>query len=199
MLKQPDRPNASLEQYHTETDTASAILFDAAMRHDIEGKSVADLGCGAGVFAIGAMMLGASSATGVDIDERSIEIAQSNARMLLDSDVSERITFITSDVLKFSGRFDTVFQNPPFGSQSRNADVPFIKKALSIADTVYTIHLAETEEFIRDTIKRFGGKVVVTRLFTYSMSRTFDFHEMDSREFSLILYKAVKDDNVEVR
>ncbi len=198
-LKRADAPSASLEQYCTEPDTAAAILFDAAMKNDVAGKSVADLGCGTGIFAIGAVMLGASSATGIDIDAESVKIARYNARALLGGDAADRITFAVSDILKFSGKFDTVFQNPPFGSQSRNADIPFIKKALAIADTVYTIHLADTENFIRDAIGRFGGRVVFTRSFRYAMPRMFDFHESDSREFSLILYKAVKDDNGEVR
>ncbi len=169
------------------------------MRQDVAGKKVADLGCGTGVFAIGAMMLGASGATGVDIDRESIRTARANAHNLLDSGTGRRITFRTSDILKFSGAFDTVFQNPPFGSQSRNADVPFIRKALGIARTVYTMHLSETEDFVTDTIHRYGGRVVFARPFTYSMPRMFDFHESDRREFSLILYKAVKDDNGEVR
>jgi len=199
LLEQLEKPNASLEQYFTEPDTAAAILFDAAMRHDIEGKSVADLGCGTGVFAIGAMMLGASNATGIDVDSDSVERARMNAQKLLDKETFDRIVFRHMDILRFSGKFDTVFQNPPFGSQSRNADVPFIKKALGMADTVYTIHLSETRDFVQNLITRFGGKIVFSRVFTYSMTRMFPFHEKDSREFSLILYKAVKDDNSEVR
>lgn len=199
LLDQLEKPNASLEQYFTEPDTAAAILFDAAMRHDIEGKSVADLGCGTGVFAIGSMMLGASDATGIDVDPDSVERARINAQKLLDKEALGRIVFRRMDVLRFCGKFDTVFQNPPFGSQSRNADVPFIRKALSIADTVYTIHLSETRDFVEDLITRSGGKIVFSRIFTYSMGRMFRFHEKDSREFSLILYKAVKDDNSEVR
>ena len=40
---------------------------------------VLDLGCGSGILSIGAVLLGAQSAFGVDIDENSIRIARENA------------------------------------------------------------------------------------------------------------------------
>lgn len=43
------------------------------------GASVLDYGCGSGILAIGAMKLGAGSATGVDIDPMAIETARFNA------------------------------------------------------------------------------------------------------------------------
>ncbi len=40
---------------------------------------VLDLGCGSGILSIGAILLGAKSAFGVDIDENSVRIARENA------------------------------------------------------------------------------------------------------------------------
>ena len=44
-----------------------------------EGDSILDLGCGSGILSIGALLLGAESATAVDVDENSVKIAKENA------------------------------------------------------------------------------------------------------------------------
>lgn len=45
---------------------------------DVAGKSVADIGCGSGVLAIAAAMLGAKSVLAADIDPLSVEVAKGN-------------------------------------------------------------------------------------------------------------------------
>lgn len=44
-----------------------------------EGDRILDLGCGSGILSIGALLLGAESATAVDVDENSVKIAKENA------------------------------------------------------------------------------------------------------------------------
>jgi ribosomal protein L11 methyltransferase len=44
------------------------------------GKSVIDLGCGSGILAIGAVLLGAAPVTAVDIDPEAVRIARENFR-----------------------------------------------------------------------------------------------------------------------
>lgn len=66
------RPNAALEQYQTPAPLAARLLYHALMKGDIEGKHVVDLGCGTGILAIGAALLGAETVTGFDIDERGL-------------------------------------------------------------------------------------------------------------------------------
>lgn len=43
------------------------------------GATVLDYGCGSGILAIAAKMLGASSVTGVDIDEQAVQATEANA------------------------------------------------------------------------------------------------------------------------
>lgn len=43
------------------------------------GDKVLDLGCGSGILSIGAILLGASSAVAVDIDNNSVKVARENA------------------------------------------------------------------------------------------------------------------------
>jgi ribosomal protein L11 methyltransferase len=43
------------------------------------GEKLLDLGCGSGILSIGALLLGADTATAVDIDDNSVRIAAENA------------------------------------------------------------------------------------------------------------------------
>lgn len=69
-----------------------------------EGKTVLDLGCGTGRYAIELAKKGASS-VGVDISKNMIEIAQQNAKIM---EVEDDCQFIHGNFLthKFSVKFD---------------------------------------------------------------------------------------------
>ena len=54
-----EKPRAAWEQYQTPTPLAARLLYDAFLHGDIEQKTVMDLGCGTGILAIGAALLGA--------------------------------------------------------------------------------------------------------------------------------------------
>ena len=157
--KQSPRTQAELEANvqnrlnylsHTPSVIASDLLWNALSLGDIENKNILDLGCGCGIFSIGSCLLGADSAIGIDIDEESINLALKTA-----SDFSiDNIEFISSDVFAFDDdlNVDTIFQNPPFGSQKnaeRGIDLEFVKKAREFdADVLYSFHMASTEEFL---------------------------------------------------
>src|SRR5687767_12145946 len=72
-------PAADLEQYRTPPDIAAELLLAAHKEDAIEGKRVLDLGCGTGMFSVGAALLGARLATGVDIDSHAIAMAHETA------------------------------------------------------------------------------------------------------------------------
>ena len=60
-----ESPKIDLEQYPTSAHLASRILFTADTSYDdIEDKNVLDLGCGTGMFAIGAAVLGSAFSLG---------------------------------------------------------------------------------------------------------------------------------------
>ena len=46
---------------------------------DLKGKNIIDFGCGSGILAVSALKLGASCATGIDIDPQAIEASTENA------------------------------------------------------------------------------------------------------------------------
>jgi putative methylase len=178
------RPQAALEQYQTPAPLAARLLYHALMKGDIEGKTVCDLGCGTGILAIGASLLGAASVTGVDIDERALAVARENAA-LLDAEV----TFTASDLREGRcqeriGACDTAVMNPPFGAQKAHADRPFIDCALGIADVTYSIFNAGSIPFVEaytaqkaEITEKIGG--------AFPIKRTFAFHTKDVQEIEV--------------
>ena len=70
-----DSPNVNLEQYATPALLAAEILHFAYMQGDLEG-TVFDLGCGTGMLAIGAKLLGAEKVVGFDVDNKALELAR---------------------------------------------------------------------------------------------------------------------------
>lgn len=65
--------------FGTGTHSSTALCLKAAQRYVKKGDRVLDLGCGSGILSIAAVLLGASNATGVDIDPVAVRVAQENA------------------------------------------------------------------------------------------------------------------------
>src|SRR5207245_8950303 len=105
----------------------------AHAKGDIQGRSVVDLGCGNGVLAIAAKLLGARPVAGVDSDPLAVEVARRNAERA-QVDVAWRL----ADVQAIHEAFDAVRRYPRFGSQRRHADRPFLDAALASGHIVYT-------------------------------------------------------------
>ena len=174
-------PKAALEQYPTPSVIASDILFSAYAAGDIAGKRIADLGCGTGIFAIGAYLLGAESVTAFDVDAGALEIAKENAERL-DCDIE----FIGCDISEVTGRYDTVLMNPPFGAQNKHADRPFLSKAMESADSVYSIHMACTLDYIEKTAASAGRSVSSHKTYKYEIPHTFSFHSKTKKSVDVI-------------
>ena len=58
-VPKPTTPVPQLEQYMTPAPIAADIIFTAYLWGDIENKTVVDLGCGTGIFSVGAVLAGA--------------------------------------------------------------------------------------------------------------------------------------------
>jgi ribosomal protein L11 methyltransferase len=87
---------------------AALTLLD---RHVRSGDRVIDLGSGSGILAIAAVKLGASQATGIEIDGEADPIATANARR---NGVEERVRFVTGDAAALApllGPADIVISN----------------------------------------------------------------------------------------
>ncbi|MCK4266996.1 MAG: methyltransferase [Thermoplasmata archaeon] len=190
-LRMLESPDPKLEQYQTPPGIAADILYIALAHDDISGKSVIDLGCGNGTFSLGVCLLGAKRVTGVDIDPAAIEIARENSRTL-----GCDIELVCCGVEKARGHYDTCIQNPPFGSQKRHADVPFLQKAMSMARVTYSLHNSETDRFIEQRIRQAGGSISLMERYKFEIAHTFEFHRKERKCFHVTLYRIVNEEGV---
>lgn len=183
-LRPLESRSAKLEQYETPATVAADVLWEAFTAADIYGRAVADLGCGNGVFCIGAKLMGADRAVGIDLDPDAVRVARGNADML-----GTEVEFVEGDVSTISGTFDTVLQNPPFGAQTRHADRAFIEKALSLASVTYSLHNDGTQGFVEDMVRALGGRSEAIKRYKFEIPYAFEFHRKANETISVVLLK----------
>lgn len=177
-------PDPDREQYRTPSGIAADLLLAANRDGAIAGKRVLDLGCGTGTFAIGAALLGARLATGVDLDSHAIAMAQESAA---DLHVSRRTWFVCSDVADWRSdpdHFDTVLMNPPFGAQkgNRHADRVFYARASEAVNpygTVWFLAHERTESFLAAMADELGGRIDKVASWDYPLEATMAHHRRD--------------------
>ncbi|XP_013856844.1 rRNA N(6)-adenosine-methyltransferase METTL5 isoform X1 [Austrofundulus limnaeus] len=172
-----EKPKILLEQYPTSPHIAACMLYTIhSTFDDIEGKLVADLGCGCGVLSIGAAMLDAGLCVGFDIDDEALEIFRRNAEEFETSNVD----LVQCDLCCLQGetyaqRFDTVIMNPPFGTKhNQGIDMKFLRAALTMATTaVYSLHKTSTREHIEKKANDWGVKMDVVAGLLSTKSQLF--------------------------
>jgi len=182
-------PRVDLEQYSTPSKIAADLLWNAAALGDIEGFKVVDLGCGTGILAIGAALLGAKEVVGVDQDQKAIDVARNEA---LAKGLKEVTRFIVADVNLFEEKAATVLQNPPFGAQKahrKEADRIFMTQALKIAPVVYSFHHRDTEEFVVNFFKSRGGYLTHKFYYSFPLPRQYNFHKMELKEVEVVVVR----------
>ncbi|WP_400201809.1 METTL5 family protein [Candidatus Methanarcanum hacksteinii] len=177
-----DDPSAALEQYPTPSTIASDILFSAYVNGDVCDKTVNDLGCGTGIFSIGAKLLGADVVRGYDISRSALDVARKNIELL-----NVDVELMECDVTEVNDRADTTFMNPPFGCQNRRADRPFLDKAMGLSDSIYSIHMADTLDFLNEYIESKGREIVAYATYKYNIPHTFTFHRKEKKEVDIVV------------
>jgi len=185
-------PKVDLEQYSTPEEVAAEVLWLAAYTYDdIRQKTVLDLGCGTGIFGIGAALLGAGRVVGVDIDQNAVRIGRANAEKI---GVKENIEWLVMKIDSVPGRYDTVIQNPPFGVRKRGADLKFLQKALEVGDVVYSLHKsgAQNREFIKDFVDKNNRRVSAVLENKFTLPRTLDFHRRTKYTVNVDLFRIVR-------
>ena len=183
-----DKPSPNLEQYLTPADIAADIIFIAHQFGDIENKTVLDLGCGTGIFSVGAALTGAKKVVGVDIDKNCIE----NAREYAEKNDLE-ITFLVQDVRDVKIKCDTVIMNPPFGAQKSNqkADRKFIEKGFEITHVIYSIHLAKTVPFVKKLVSSLGGNIDYSKDYVFPIKWMYEFHEKKVINYDVTMLRII--------
>ncbi len=181
-----ENPSPGLEQYLTPAGIAADIIFIAHQFEDIKDKVVFDLGCGTGIFAIGAFLTGAKKVIGFDVDKEIIN----KAKKYVDEN-NLFVDFLEKDILDIEEKCDTIIMNPPFGAQKSNlkADRKFIEKGFKISTVIYTIHLTKTVPFIEKMVSALNGKITYYKNYIFPIKHTFTFHEKKFVEYDVSLLR----------
>ncbi len=185
-------PKVMLEQYVTPSNITADLLNLAFLKGDIRDKRVFDLGCGTGRLAIGAALLGSKHVVGFDIDSEALEIARANAKRL-----KADVTWELREISDLNAHCDTVVQNPPFGVKKKGADRPFIKAGLKAGNTVYTMHKAGTEEFIKKYIDKIGGRITDIGTVVFPLPYSYSFHKKRVKKIDVNLYRIERRDQID--
>lgn len=167
-------PDAATEQYPVDSEIGADVLWNAYFHDDMEGKRIADLGCGTGLLGIGALILGAAKVYFVDSDENVLETAKANLSRFTEMGSAE---FIHSDIADFSENVDVVIQNPPFGTKTKHADREFLVKAFSIAPVIYTFHKSTSKEFIEKISQNHGFRATHNWNYDFPIKASQLFHK----------------------
>jgi putative methylase len=184
-------PRVDLEQYRTPPELAAHLVHTADLQGDIEGRTVLDLGCGTGMLALAAALRGPAAVVGVDIDPGPLSTARENERRV---GTASPVAWVRGDVtgggLCPDGQ-TTVVTNPPFGAQTGNehADRRFLETTARVADVSYSIHNAESAEFVEAFAADEGGAVTHAYAAEFDLPRTFDFHETDRRTLDVEVFR----------
>ena len=90
-------------------DHPTTVLTMRAMRAVLRhGDAVLDVGCGSGVLAIAACLLGAARSVGIDISTAAVPTTIANARR---NGVQDRVEVSTTPLGEVAGNFDVVLAN----------------------------------------------------------------------------------------
>ena len=156
-----ERAKIEFEQYPTSADLASHMVFTMQSNYEsVEGKRIADLGCGCGMLSIACCLMG-GRVVGFDIDPDALEIARRNSEQL---ELLDAVDWLQCDVRNLPLRglanlahetttetttrdsrgrrrflFDTVVMNPPFGTKTTvGIDMMFVEQALKVPPNWHT-------------------------------------------------------------
>jgi ribosomal protein L11 methyltransferase len=94
--------------FGTGTHPTTALCLEWLAAAPPVGRTLLDYGCGSGILALAALALGASAATGVDIDPQALCATTDNAAR---NGVAARLTVLAPDDLAAGSRFDVVIAN----------------------------------------------------------------------------------------
>ncbi len=96
--------------FGTGTHDTTRLCLETLDKIIKDGDTVLDIGCGSGILAISSMLLGATEAFGVDIDELAVKTAKENGKM--NGFDEPELKFVCGDLAdKVTKKYDVVVAN----------------------------------------------------------------------------------------
>lgn len=95
--------------FGTGTHETTRLVLQVIEKYVKPGAKFLDIGCGSGILAVAALLLGSESAVGVDIDEMAVKTAKENAEL---NNVSDKFEVLCGNLTdKISGKYDVIAAN----------------------------------------------------------------------------------------
>ena len=95
--------------FGTGTHETTRLCLEALEKYIKKGNKMLDVGCGSGILSVAALLLGAESAEGIDIDEMAVKASRENAKL---NQVDDRYTGIKGNLAdKVEGTYDVITAN----------------------------------------------------------------------------------------
>lgn len=95
--------------FGTGTHETTRLCLQAVEKYTTPQTTMLDVGCGSGILAVAALLLGAKSAVGVDIDEMAVKTAKENAQL---NGVEDKLTVLAGNLTeKVEGKYNVVAAN----------------------------------------------------------------------------------------
>ncbi len=95
--------------FGTGAHETTRLCMELMEKHLPAGADVLDMGCGSGILSVAALLLGAQSAVGVDIDPLAVKTAVENARL---NGVEDRFTGVCGNLAeKVTGKYQLIAAN----------------------------------------------------------------------------------------
>jgi len=110
VVEQPDAVVLDMDPglaFGTGTHATTALCLEWLDGARVDGRRVLDYGCGSGILAIAALLLGAAEASATDIDAQALTAARANAAR---NDVAGQLSVMTPEELG-EAAFDIVLAN----------------------------------------------------------------------------------------
>ncbi len=184
-LKGNDFYKINLEQYPTDPVIASELLNDAFLDGNINGKVVADLGSGNGIFSVGSAILGAKKVFAVESDPQVFKILIENSREF-------GVEALMMDVSKFDIKVDTVIMNSPFGAVIKHSDRKFLKKSVEIGSVIYSIHNLKSSDYVKKFYERYGHIMRIARS-ALVVPRIYEHHTRERGRIECVIFTVAVD------
>lgn len=105
---------------------------------------------------------------------------------------------IETDVLalgdEWTGKFDTVLLNPPFGTKrNQGTDISFLKTALRLTShSVLSLHKTSTRNYILKKAKDWKVDCEVVAVLRYNIPNTYRFHKKLSVDIDVDFIRFLK-------
>jgi putative methylase len=181
-----------VEQYSTDSEVASTMLWLAHEMDDLEGKEILDMGAGTGILGLGTMFFDPEKVTFLDVDKDALKILNVNMEKWEEYCNITKNEIIHSDMQDYNNKADIIIMNPPFGTKTKHADTEFLKKAFSLAPIIYSIHKSETKDYLRTFAQKNSFKVTHEIDCQFPIKATLKFHRSRIKRINTTIFRFEK-------